>query len=84
MEDLPPPSEVPLLLMQAGADFNLNAINDISAEKINAYQQSEAKAALNLGVYATDIGYLTSYEKSEMALDYMGECQKTGSTGRGS
>lgn len=76
LEDLPPPSEVPLLLMQAGAEFNASVINDITPEKLEAYQQDEAKAAMNLGVYATDIAYLTSYEKSELALDYMGECQK--------
>ena len=76
LEDLPPPSEVPYLLLQAGADFNQAVINDITPEKIASYQKSASKAALNLGVYATDIGYLTSYEKSEDALDYMGECQK--------
>lgn len=76
LDDLPPPSEVPYLLAQAGADFNSEVINSITPEKMEAYQQSDAKAALNLGVYATDIGYLTSYEQSETALDYMGECQK--------
>lgn len=76
LEDLPPPSEVPYLLMQAGADFNPGVINGLSAEKMADYQKTEASAALNLGVYATDIGYLTSYEESELALDYMGECQK--------
>ncbi len=76
LEDLPPPSEVPYLLMQAGADFDSEVINSLSSEKMELYQQSDAKAALNLGVYATDIGYLTSYEQSETALDYMGECQK--------
>lgn len=76
LKDLPPPSEVPYLLLQAGADFNQNVINDITAEKLEAYQKDESTAALNLGVYATDIGYLASYEKSELALDYMGECQK--------
>ncbi|NQZ74956.1 MAG: hypothetical protein HRT61_02440 [Ekhidna sp.] len=67
-------AEVPYLLMSAGADFNPEIIN--SLDKINDYQSEQSKAALNLGVYATDIGYLTSYDKSEMALDYMGECQK--------
>lgn len=76
LEDLPPPSEVPYLLQAAGADFNSEVINSITPEKMESYQKSESVAALNLGVYATDIGYLTSYEKSEMALDYMGECQK--------
>ena len=74
LKGLPPPSEVPLLLMNAGADFDQSLINTL--DNIDAYQSSESKAALNLGVYATDIGYLTSYEKSEIALDYMGECQK--------
>ena len=74
LKDLPPPSEVPYLLMNAGAEFDASLINSI--EKMESYQGSESKAALNLGVYATDIGYLASYEKSEMALDYMGECQK--------
>ncbi len=76
MEDLPPPSEVPYLLLQAGVDFNEQVINDITAEKMESYQSNESRAALNLGIYATDIGYLVSYEKSERALDYMGECQK--------
>ncbi|WP_420317184.1 hypothetical protein [Ekhidna sp.] len=74
LEDLPPPSEVPYMLMSAGADFNPDLIN--SLDKIQSYQSSDSKAALNLGVYATDIGYLASYEKAELALDYMGECQK--------
>ncbi|WP_425389711.1 hypothetical protein [Ekhidna sp.] len=74
LEDLPPPSEVPYMLMSAGADFNPDLIN--SLDNIESYQSSESTAALNLGVYATDIGYLASYEKAELALDYMGECQK--------
>ncbi len=74
LKDLPPPSEVPYLLMNAGAEFDANIIN--SMDQMDAYQSNETKAALNLGVYATDIGYLASYGKSEMALDYMGECQK--------
>ena len=66
LKDLPPPSEVPYLLMNAGAEFDPNIINSI--DKMESYQASESKAALNLGVYATDIGYLASYEKAEMAL----------------
>ena len=74
LKDLPPPSEVPYLLMNAGAEFDATIIN--SMDKMDAYQSDETKAALNLGVYATDIGYLASYGKSELALDYMGDCQK--------
>ncbi len=75
-QDLPPPSEVPYLLMQAGADLNLDVINNISQDKMAAYQANESTAALNLGIYATDIGYLVSYDEADMALDYMGQCQK--------
>ena len=62
--------------MQAGADFNEGVINSISSDKIANYQKTFSLAALNLGVYATDIGYLASYDESETALEYMGECQK--------
>ncbi len=74
IEDLPPPSEVPYLLIAAGADFDASLVN--STDRIESYQSDVDKAALNLGVYSADIGYLSSYEKSEEALDYMGECQK--------
>lgn len=74
IEDLPPPSEVPYLLIAAGAEFDASLVN--STDNIASYQTDTEKSALNLGVYAADIGYLSSYEKSEEALDYMGECQK--------
>ncbi len=77
IKDLPPPSEVPYLLISAGAEFNETLVNPI--EKIPDYMNDADKSALNLGVYAADIGYLSYYEKSETALDYMGECQKLAS-----
>lgn len=77
IQDLPPPSEVPYLLIAAGADFDASLVN--STENVESYQSDVDKAALNLGVYAADIGYLSSYAKSEQALDYMGECQKLAS-----
>ena len=67
--DIPSPSEIPFLLEATGAEFNESLINDIS--KIKAYELTNDRAALNLGVYATDIGYLVSYEKVQEALHYM-------------
>lgn len=67
--DIPSPSEIPFLLEATGAEFNESLINDIS--KIETYELTNDKAALNLGVYATDIGYLVSYEKVQEALNYM-------------
>ena len=80
IQDLPPPSEIPYLLIAAGAKFDESLISSI--ENLESYQSNPEKAALNLGVFAADIGYLSSYEKSEKALDYMAECQKlAGSVG---
>lgn len=72
VHELPPPSEVPLLLQQVGADFNSGVTNDIS--KVSSYNSNE-KAALNLGIYATDVGYFASYEQVQDALKYMEGCQ---------
>ena len=72
VHELPPPSEVPLLLQQVGADFNSAVTNDIS--KVGSYQTNE-KAALNLGIFATDVGYYASYEQVQDALKYMEGCQ---------
>jgi len=72
--DLPPPSEVPYLLMSIGAEFDTSLINSI--DKVSEYEKNKVKAALNLGIYGVDIAYLSSYEKSELALEFMNESQK--------
>ncbi|RED97940.1 hypothetical protein [Marinoscillum furvescens] len=74
IHDLPSPTEVPYLLQATGADYNAELIN--SLEKLPQYQTNEDEAALNLGVYATDMGYLISYNKIEEATNYMESCQK--------
>ncbi|MEQ6122290.1 hypothetical protein [Reichenbachiella sp. MALMAid0571] len=74
VHELPPPSEVPYMLQATGADFNPALPN--SLENAGKYQNSMDKSALNLGGYATDIGYLTSNDKTQEALKYMEVCQK--------
>ena len=60
--------------MQAtGAEFNQSLVN--SREKVDQYTSHNDKAALNLGVYAADIGYLTSYDKTQEAIDYLTACK---------
>ena len=78
--NIPPPSEIPYLLQATGAEFNQSLVN--SREKVDQYTSQNDKAALNLGVYAADIGYLTSYDKTQEAIDYLGAC-KTLSDGLG-
>jgi hypothetical protein len=72
--DIPSPSEIPYIIQGTGADFNPNIIN--SHQRYEDYTISAKKAAFNLGVYATDIGYLSSYGKTQEALNYMDVCLK--------
>lgn len=72
--EIPSPSEIPFLLEATGAEFDASVINDIS--KVDQYSNRNDKAALNLGVYASDIGYLSSYDKVQEALNYMSKTKK--------
>jgi len=71
--NIPPPSEIPYLLQATGAEFNQGLVN--SRERVDQYTSHNDKAALNLGVYAADIGYLTSYDKTQEAIDYLTACK---------
>lgn len=74
IRDIPSPSEIPYIIKSTGADYNPNIVNDY--KKYESYTISAKKAAFNLGVYATDIGYLSSYGKTQEALNYMDVCLK--------
>ncbi len=67
--NIPSPSEIPYLLEATGAEFNQSLIND--SKKADQYATRNDKAALNLGVYAADIGYLSSYEKTQESITYL-------------
>ena len=69
MDNMPSPSEIPYLLQATGAEFNESLLNPKA--KADQYSSRTDKAALNLGVYAADIGYLASYDKAQEAIDYL-------------
>jgi hypothetical protein len=71
--NIPSPSEIPYMLQATGADFNQSLLSDRT--KVDQYAARTDKAALNLGVYAADIGYLSSYDKSQEAIDYLAACK---------
>ncbi len=71
--NIPPPSEIPYLLQATGAEFNQSLVN--GRDKVDQYTSHNDQAALNLGVYAADIGYLTSYDKTQEAIDYLSSCK---------
>jgi len=72
--NIPSPSEIPYLLEATGAEFNQGLVND--KKKVDQYLTRNDKAALNLGVYAADIGYLSSYDKTQDAIDYLNASKK--------
>ena len=74
VHSLPPPSEVPFILKRKGTQFTEDLVN--SLKNLDQYLISNSKAAMNLGVYATDIGYLSTYNKVDEARQYMESCQK--------
>ncbi|MBT1704700.1 hypothetical protein [Chryseosolibacter indicus] len=71
--NIPSPSEIPYLLQATGAEYNEGLVNPRS--KVDQYASRSDKAALNLGVYAADIGYLSSYDKTQEAIDYLTACK---------
>jgi hypothetical protein len=72
IRQIPSPSDIPYMIQATGADYNESLINPVTnADKYNRTD----KQALNLGVYAADIGYLTSYDKTQQAIDYLNSCK---------
>jgi hypothetical protein len=67
--NIPSPTEIPYLLQATGAEFNESLVNP--KEKVDKYTTRSDKASLNLGVYVADIGYLSSYDKTQEAIDYL-------------
>jgi len=74
IDEIPAPSEVPFILESTGADFNSELPNDKA--KVDNYRTTNKTAALNLGVYGADIGYLSSYNKSQESLEYITVCKE--------
>jgi hypothetical protein len=71
--NIPSPTEIPYVLQATGAEYNESLVNPRS--KVDQYSSRTDKAAMNLGVYAADIGYLTSYEKTQQSIDYLNACK---------
>ncbi|HTJ50419.1 MAG TPA: hypothetical protein VL443_13255 [Cyclobacteriaceae bacterium] len=68
--NIPSPSEIPYLIQSTGAEFNESLLNPRT--NVDKYTSRTDKAALNLGVYSADIGYLSSYEKTQESINYLG------------
>ena len=67
--NIPSPTEIPYLIEATGADYNSNFLNP--KESVDNYLSTFSKSAINLGVYAADIAYLSSYQQTQESLDYL-------------
>lgn len=61
-----------LSIQKSGADFNSTIISPYPKPNLDSIPPQ--KAALYLGVYVTDIGYLSTYGRTQEALNYMDVC----------
>jgi len=61
LTDVPKPSELPYQIQKTGAEFDAKIPN--APDNAEKYKTTNFKAALNLGVYACDIGYIAIQDK---------------------
>lgn len=70
---IPSPMQMALLLEESKSIYNEFLLNDL--EKVDDYT-SEYKKALNLGIYGTDLGYVSIYKQNNAALKYLSTIEK--------
>jgi hypothetical protein len=76
--ETPIAEDVPLFkLKEAQSEFDETLLNSI--DQVDGYLQGEDKAALNMGVYATDALYLAIYDKTSEYIMFSNVCQRIGS-----
>lgn len=71
---IPDPTEVPYLIEATGAEYNADFTNP--KESADNYLTTFSKTAVNLGIYASDVAYLTSYGKTQESIDYLQTVKK--------
>ncbi len=65
---VPSPVQTALLIKEVGATFNGELMND---PKTATNYSTNFKKAMNVGVYGTDLGYVTIYEQTQEAISYL-------------
>lgn len=73
LNTIPEPTKVPVVLQETGAAFNMDMLNPAAEAK--SYMTTNDKAALNLGIYSADLGYLCAYSKAQDAINYLNASQ---------
>ncbi len=68
IQNISSPVEMANLIKSTGVDFSQQILNN--PENISDYSTS-FKRALNLGVFSADLGYINSYDKSNIVVSYL-------------
>lgn len=76
LNEVPKPTEIPYLLESTGVEFDKSLAN--KPAHVSKYKTTNFTAAVNLGVYATDIGYVSVYGETQNALEYMKSVKELG------
>lgn len=76
---IPSPMQTAVLLQEVNAPFKEEYLHDM--KKASNYS-TEMQRALNLGIYGTDLGYISIYKQNSLALKYLSTIEKlTGDLG---
>ena len=70
---MPSPYQATYTIREQNIDFNQNLLN--SVENYKKYNTS-FKQALNVGVYGTDLGYLSLYDQNTISISYFSAIKK--------
>lgn len=69
---VPSPMEMASLLKRAGAQYDMNILNDV--KNVNAYTTARSRA-LNLGIYGADLSYASIFNQNQESIIYL-SCTK--------
>ncbi len=70
---IPSPIQTALLIKGSGAGYSKSILN--AANKSSQYSTNFSKA-LNLGIYGSDLGYVTIYDQSQDAIAFLNAAKK--------
>lgn len=70
---IPSPIQTSMMIRELDIDFNPNYLNP--TDNLSGYNTSY-KQALNLGVFGTDLGYVSLYNKSDYSIKYLASIEK--------
>lgn len=75
VKNLPRVNELPDLLAAAGVDDFYEKLPN-PAKNVDRYLTTNDFAAISLGMYVVDLGYVLNYDKMQLGIDYIQSCKK--------